>query len=232
MERARYVSRMFSRIAVNYDRMNSVMSAGRHHAWRRTAVSMAKGPDEGPALDVATGTGDFAIELAKREWVTNVVAADFSREMLITAHEKSRNQKLLNKIYYTMADAHSLPFSDNEFVCATVGFGIRNFVNVATALSEMTRVVKPGGRVVVLEIIRADDSKIGRIFPFYFGLVTPWLGSFLAGNREAYDYLPKSVETFLTNDQISSLMARAGLCNITVKKVAIGTVSIHSGEVE
>ena len=230
-ERARYVARMFSRITSRYDRMNTVMSAGRHYAWRRMAVDVAVGGLTGTALDVAAGTGDFAIELARREPVTEVVAADFSREMLEAAARKSSRQGLSSRIDYAVADAHALPFSDHRFICATVGFGVRNFTDLPGALAEMARVVVPGGRVVVLEIVRAAGGPVGRLFPLYFKYATPWLGAVLAGDREAYTYLPESVQGFLSVDELSAAMHAAGLRNVTARNLALGTVAILSAEV-
>ena len=231
MERARYVARMFSRITPSYDRMNTVMSGGRHHAWRTLAVDAAVGETAGPALDLAAGTGDFALELVGRENVTGVVAADSSREMLMEAVEKARRREASERIDFTVADAHALPFADDSFVCATVGFGVRNFVDLPCALSEMARVVAPGGRVVTLEIVRTGRGPLGRLFPLYFRHATPWLGALLARDREAYTYLPESVQGFLTVEEVTALMENAGLVNIEVRKLAFGTVAIHSAQV-
>ncbi len=230
-ERARYVARMFSRIARKYDRMNTVMSAGRHHAWRRKAVDMAVGDVTGPALDLAAGTGDFAIELAGREQVTEVVAADFSGQMLGAAAFKSRHRGLNRRIDFAVADAHALPFPDDSFICATVGFGVRNFVDLPLALSEMARVVMPGGRAVVLEIVRTGGGPVGRLFPLYFRYATPWLGGLLAGDREAYTYLPESVQGFLSIHELTDMLEAAGLRNVAARSLALGAVAIVAGEV-
>ena len=135
------------------------------------------------------------------------------------------------RIDFTVADAHSLPFADDSFVCATVGFGVRNFVDLPRALSEMARVVAPGGRVVTLEIVRTGRGPLGRLFPLYFRHATPWLGALLARDREAYTYLPESVQGFLTVEEVTALMENAGLVNIEVRKLAFGTVAIHSAQV-
>ena len=223
---------MFSRISPRYDLMNTVMSAGRHYAWRRMAVDLAVGEVAGPALDVAAGTGDFAFALARKAPVTEVVALDFSREMLMAAARKASKKGLAGRIRYTLADAHALPHPDDHFICATVGFGVRNFTDVPRALAEMARVVRPGGRVVALEIVRTDGrGPIGRMFPLYFRYATPWLGALLAGDREAYTYLPESVQGFLSVGEMSAMMEAAGLRNVAVRKLALGSVAIHAGEV-
>ncbi len=230
-ERVRYIAGMFSRVTSSYDRMNTIMSAGRHHAWRALAVDMAVAGTAGPALDLATGTGDFALELAGRQSVTKVVAVDFSREMLAAAGEKAEQRGSADRIGFISADAHALPFADDSFVCATVGFGVRNFVDLPRALSEVARVVGPGGRIVTLEIVKTGRGPFGRLFPLCFRYVTPWLGAVLARNREAYTYLPESVQGFLTVDELAALMTDAGLVNIEVRKLALGTVAIHSAQV-
>ena len=198
-ERARYVARMFGRISRRYDRLNAIMSGGRHHAWRRMATDMAVSGAEGPALDVATGTGDFALELASRPEVSGVVGLDFTPEMLPLALDKTRGRQLTDRTRYAVADAHELPLPDGHFICATVGFGVRNFVDLPRALKEMVRVLRPGGRLVILEIVRLEGLGIvGKAFPLYFRYVTPWLGAIFGGNREAYTYLPESVQGFLS----------------------------------
>lgn len=229
--RARYVKRTFSRISRRYDLLNTVMTAGRHYAWRRQAVDMAIGRLAGPALDVATGTGDFALELARNSSVSHVVGLDFVPEMLSVAAEKAKRKGQSGRLTLIAGDAHALPFPDNHFVCATVGFGLRNFIDVPEALKEMVRVVKPGGHVVSLEIVRSEGNVIReRMFPLYFRYVTPWLGALLAGDREAYTYLPESVGEFLAATELSSVMTGAGLQNTVIRELALGTVAIHVGE--
>ena len=222
---------MFARISRRYDRLNAIMSAGRHHAWRRIAVDMAVGDLSGPALDVATGTGDFAIDLSRKSQVSDVVGLDFTREMLLLAIQKTRRQGLGATAGYLAGDAHALPFQDDRFICATVGFGVRNFIDMPKALREMTRVVRPGGRVVILEIVRLEGlGPVGRLFPLYFRHVTPWLGAIFGGDREAYTYLPESVQGFLTAGEVAATMRDAGLANVTYRKLALGTVAIHVGD--
>ena len=231
-ERARYVADMFGRISARYDLVNTLMTAGRHHAWRRMAAGTAAGTLDGPALDVATGTGDFAHQLALRPAVTGVVGLDFSRQMLDIAVHKTSEEGLDSLVSYTLGDAHALPFPDDHFICATVGFGVRNFTDVPRALGEMARVVRPGGRVVSLEIVRLDGlDAISRLIQLHFRYVTPWLGALFAGDREAYTYLPESVEGFLSAGELASTMERAGLVNVTYRKLALGAVAIHVGEV-
>lgn len=228
-ERARYVAGMFSRIARRYDLLNTVMSAGRHYAWRRRAVWEALGGLRGPALDVAAGTGDFALELARHPGVTRVVGVDLAQPMLDLARRKAARRGVTG-LDLLLADAHALPFPDESFICATVGFGVRNFADVPRALAEMARVVRPGGAVVVLEIVRPDGRIMGRLFPSYFRRVTPLLGSLLAGDREAYTYLPESVEAFLGAAELAEAMGRAGLRDIRHISFALGSVALLIGQ--
>ena len=224
---------MFARISGRYDLLNSVMTAGRHHAWRRMAVDMALQGLAGPALDVATGTGDFALDLAGRPDVSHVVGLDHSREMLSIATRKARRKGLSQRVSLFVGDAHTLPFADEHFICATVGFGIRNFIDVPEALREMARVVRPGGRVATLEIVRVEGrGPVARLFPLCFRHVTPTLGALLAGDREAYTYLPESVQSFRSAGEITVMMEDAGLRNVTFRALALGSVAIHVGHRE
>ncbi len=222
---------MFSRIAGRYDLLNTAMTAGRHHAWRRAAARAAAGSLTGPALDVATGTGDFAVELARLPRVTRAVGLDFSREMLAAARRKAERKQLQERIDYLAGDAHHLPFADHRFTCAVAGFGVRNFIDAPKAIGEMVRVVRPGGRVGLLEIVRLDGKgPASRLLPLCFRYVTPRLGAALAREREAYTYLPESVQGFMTANRLAELMGAAGLRNVTVKKMALGSVAFLMGE--
>ncbi len=230
-ERARYVTGMFARISRRYDLLNSVMSGGRHHSWRRRATAMAVEGLSGMALDVATGTGDFAFDLARRDEVTSVVGLDFTRDMMTIGVQKGIRQGLGSSVSFTEGDAHDLPFVDNSFMCATVGFGIRNFIDVPRALREMARVVVPGGRVVSLEIVRQDGrDPISAMARLHFRYATPLLGGLLAGDREAYTYLPQSAQGFMSAAELTDAMADAGLRVTHCVRLALGTVAIHVGE--
>ena len=229
--RARYVAGMFARISRRYDLMNSVMSGGRHYAWRRAAAALAVEGLRGNALDVATGTGDFAFDLARRPEVESVFGLDFAREMMLLGIPKAARRDEGGAVSFIEGDAHRLPFADGSFICATVGFGIRNFIDVPKALREMARVVTPGGRVVSLEIVRLDgNGLISRMARFHFRYVTPWLGAAIAGDREAYTYLPQSAQTFMSAPELTAAMEDAGLQVTARRELALGTVAIHVGE--
>lgn len=229
-ERARYVARMFDRISRRYDLLNTVMSGGRHYAWRRKAVEMAIGDLSGPALDVATGTGDFMFDLLAKQAVTNVIGLDFTPRMLAIADNKAHRRGESGRIGLVAGDAHKLPLRDDHFICATVGFGVRNFIDLPRALGEIKRVLRPGGRLVILEIVRSEGNGLwSKLFPLCFRYVTPWVGAILAGDREAYTYLPESVQGFLSAEHLASMMEDAGFSDVTYRKLGMGTVAIHVG---
>ena len=211
--------------------MNTVMSGGRHHAWRRMASRLATSDLRGPALDIATGTGDFALDLARQPSISNVVGLDAADAMLARARHKAKRENLAGSVSLILGDAHHLPFPDGQFVAATVGFGIRNFADVRRAIGEMARVIRPGGRLAALEIVRITGrSPLKVVFPMYFRHVTPWLGAALAGDREAYTYLPESVERFLSAEEVGEIMEQAGLKIVEIRRYALGSVAILVAE--
>jgi demethylmenaquinone methyltransferase/2-methoxy-6-polyprenyl-1,4-benzoquinol methylase len=214
---------MFDRIARVYDRMNSVMTAGLHHCWRERAADLAQVGPGARALDVATGTGDLSLALARRVGATGeVVGSDFSEGMLALARRKDPSLR------WEWGNALELPYADDEFDAATVGFGARNFSDLDRGLAEMARVVRPGGRVVVLEITTPSKPPLSWFFRAWFDRVVPQLGR-LAGDSEAYTYLPSSVRRFPGPADLGSRMAAAGLADVRWILTAGGIIAIHSG---
>jgi demethylmenaquinone methyltransferase/2-methoxy-6-polyprenyl-1,4-benzoquinol methylase len=219
------VRAMFDRIAVVYDLMNSVMTAGLHHRWRERAADLAQLASGDRALDVAAGTGDLAIELKRRVGPAGeVVGSDFSEGMLHIAREKSAD------VRWEWADAQALPYADDEFAAATVGFGARNFADLDRGLAEMTRVVRPGGRVVVLEITVPQKPPLSSFFRVWFDRIVPLLGR-LTGDPEAYDYLPNSVKRFPDPRALAGRLDAAGLDDVRWILTAGGIIALHSGTV-
>jgi demethylmenaquinone methyltransferase/2-methoxy-6-polyprenyl-1,4-benzoquinol methylase len=220
---------MFDRIADRYDLMNSVMTAGMHHRWRERTADLANvGPGDS-ALDVCCGTGDLALELARRVMPGGrVVGLDFSVPMLELAQVKSRNGAV--PVAWIQGNALELPFDDGEFDAATVGFGIRNVVDIDRGIAEMARVVRPGGRVVILEITTPLRPPLSWFFAVWFDRIVPLLGT-LAGDRDAYSYLPSSVRRFPPAQELAALMHRVGLHEIRYLVLAGGIIAIHSGTV-
>jgi demethylmenaquinone methyltransferase/2-methoxy-6-polyprenyl-1,4-benzoquinol methylase len=219
------VRAMFDRIARVYDLMNSVMTAGLHHRWRERAADLAAVGPGGRALDVASGTGDLAIELARRAGPTGtVVGSDFSEAMLERARQKS------SAVTWEWANALELPYPDGGFDAATVGFGARNFSDLDRGLAEMARVVRPGGRVVILEITTPQRPPLSTFFSIWFDRIVPALGK-LAGDPDAYAYLPSSVKRFPAPEALAGRMARAGLTDVRWILTAGGIIALHVGTV-
>jgi demethylmenaquinone methyltransferase/2-methoxy-6-polyprenyl-1,4-benzoquinol methylase len=225
------VRAMFDRIAGLYDRMNTVMTAGLHHQWRRRAADMAALSPGQRALDVATGTGDLALELAQRVSPGGeVVATDFSERMLELARAKASARSTEAQVVIRPANALALPFEDGEFDAATVGFGARNFSDLEQGLREMARVVRPGGRVVVLEITTPQKPPLSLFFELWFDRIVPALGR-LAGDAQAYSYLPSSVRRFPGPRELAETMSRCGLERIRYVLTAGGIIALHGGVV-
>jgi demethylmenaquinone methyltransferase/2-methoxy-6-polyprenyl-1,4-benzoquinol methylase len=219
------VEAMFDRIAGVYDRMNAVMTAGMHEHWRERAADLAGvGPGE-RALDVATGTGDLAVALASR--VTpggEVVGVDFSEGMLAVARSKAP------ALRFEAGNALALAYPDGAFDTATVGFGARNFADLDRGLAEMARVVRPGGKVVVLEITSPRRPPLSWFFGLWFDRIVPRLGR-IAGDPEAYAYLPSSVRRFPGPEGLAEALARAGLESIRWVLTGGGIIALHVGQV-
>jgi demethylmenaquinone methyltransferase/2-methoxy-6-polyprenyl-1,4-benzoquinol methylase len=214
------VRAMFDRIAGPYDLMNSVMTAGLHHRWRERAADLARVGPGSRALDVATGTGDLAIELASRG--ADVVGSDFSEGMLDVARRKAPG------LTWEQGNALALPYPDASFDAATVGFGARNFSDLPQGLREMARVVRPGGRVVVLEITTPQKPPLSTFFSLWFDRIVPMLGK-LAKEPEAYTYLPSSVKRFPGPQALGGELAAAGLVDVRWILTAGGIIALHSG---
>ncbi|MSQ05701.1 MAG: ubiquinone/menaquinone biosynthesis methyltransferase [Dehalococcoidia bacterium] len=239
-DKQRYVAEMFTRIARRYDLMNSLMTGGQHHRWKARAARLACHELAGPALDVATGTGDLALALARRPGINPVVGLDFLPPMLALAQGKARRRRLSSQVAWLAGDAVAMPFCDNSFACATAGFSLRNMPEpggVRRALAEMVRVVRPGGRVAILELTPlrngSGTNSLVRIGAgaarFYSHRLVPILGGMVAGDRLAYTYLPQSVDRFLDAEALASLLRELGLVQVEYRRLGFGTVAIHWG---
>jgi demethylmenaquinone methyltransferase / 2-methoxy-6-polyprenyl-1,4-benzoquinol methylase len=243
------VRTMFDRIAGIYDLMNTAMTAGQHKRWRQRAVDMARVGPGSRVLDVATGTGDMAIELARR--VTpggEVVGSDFSEAMLERARAKvDAGETDAVRPSFVWADAMTLPYASDSFDSATVGFGARNFEDLTLGLSEMVRVVRPAGRVVVLEITTPTRPILSLFYRVWFDRIVPLLGRLAAAGvafasrlggsgsggaiADAYTYLPSSVKRFPEPAALAGELERAGLTDVTYVLMAGGIVAVHAGTV-
>jgi len=245
---ARQVRAMFDRIAGVYDLMNSAMTAGLHHRWRARAAQEARVGPGSRALDVACGTGDLALALAARVLPGGeVLGCDFSERMLDHARSKAAARGTGPAVRFEWADAMALPYDDAAFDAATVGFGARNFDQLGRGLSEMVRVVRPGGRVVVLEITTPTRPPLAQFYGLWFDRLVPALGEGAGalerlvararggeaadGIADAYSYLPSSVKRFPAPGELAAQLAGAGLVEISYVLTAGGIVAIHAGTV-
>lgn len=229
--KAKFVARMFGRVARRYDFLNTVMTAGMHHQWRRLLAGLVTKELCGSVLDVATGTGDVAFELVKRDGVAPVVGVDLVWEMVALARTKARRRRLHHRLTFIQGDALSLPFDDGSFACVTSGFAMRNVVDVERAMREMVRVARPGGRVAILDLLPSKSRGIiADVQRVYFQRMVPALGTALTGDREAYTYLSRSVNRFRSADNLALLMRDSGLTVSHSRVAGMGSVTILVGE--
>jgi len=228
-EKQRYVADLFSRISGRYDLMNDLMTLGMHRRWKRRTAALAAQGLTGSAIDVSSGTGDLALELAKRPEIVHTIGLDLLDGMVSKADSKVSSRGMSASITMMTGDALSLPFSDDSFACATAGFSLRNMPDIEKALSEMVRVVRPGGRVAILELSPMTPGLKAALFrPVFHGLV-PLIGRLVAGDRSAYAYLPRSVDHFLEAERLVSMLTGLGLEEVQYKRLGFGTVAVHWG---
>jgi demethylmenaquinone methyltransferase/2-methoxy-6-polyprenyl-1,4-benzoquinol methylase len=222
------VRSMFDRIAGVYDLMNTAMTGGLHHGWRERAADRAELEPGEVALDVCCGTGDLALALGERVGrYGRVIGSDFSEPMLDLAREKAARRGV-EQVRFEWADALALPYEEESFDAVTVGFGVRNLADLEHGLLEMSRVLRPGGRLVILEITQPRRPPLSTFFALWFDRLVPLLGA-VAGDREAYTYLPESVKRFPPPEALAELMDRVGLERIHYTVLAGGIIAIHSG---
>jgi len=225
------VQNMFASIAPAYDRTNSVLSLGIHHLWRKTTVQDSGASNGMYVLDCATGTGDLAFEFKKAVGIDGrVLGTDFCPEMMVTGPEKAERKQL--HVDFEVADAMNLPYPDDTFDIASISFGIRNVDDPATALKEMARVVKPGGRVMILEFGQPTGI-VGLIYEAYSRYVIPFIGGLLTGNKEAYTYLPRTAASFPCRKDFLELMNSTGsFAKTNYKELTFGISFLYKGIVK
>lgn len=226
-ERSKQVKEMFASIAPRYDLLNRVLSFGVDRVWRKEAAALALANNPKTILDVATGTADFAIQLASCAPEAVVTGSDFVPEMLSIAREKTRVAGL--SIVFEEGDALALPYPDESFDVVTCAFGFRNFSDYALGLAEMWRVLKPGGRVVILEFPPPRKGIFGALFRFYFRQILPRIGGLVSGNSGAYTYLPESVLAFPSPERLADLMQATGF-RTRYKLLTGGIAAVHVGD--
>jgi demethylmenaquinone methyltransferase/2-methoxy-6-polyprenyl-1,4-benzoquinol methylase len=229
-EKGERIQEMFDSIAPRYDFLNRVLSLGIDRQWRRFAVRQIKFTDSGRILDVATGTGDVALEIAARTPASvSIVGVDFSTEMVALGKEKIRNSPFAQRITMEVAPCEAIPFPEESFDSVTIAFGIRNVVDRLQGLKEMWRVLKPGGRVVILEFSTPRSKLFKALYYFYFLRVLPVIGG-LFSKFSAYQYLPDSVLEFPSREEFKELMARAGFRSPVHNDLTGGIATVYVGE--
>jgi demethylmenaquinone methyltransferase/2-methoxy-6-polyprenyl-1,4-benzoquinol methylase len=223
--KATYVQGMFARIAHGYDLMNVIMSLGHDGRWRRFVVRKAGVREGSLALDVATGTGKIAQAVARAG--ARTVGIDFCVPMMVRGLELGVGEK--EPVYFAGADALRLPFADGTFDCVTTGFAMRNVVDIEGAFREMRRVLKPGGRLVCLEVGRPRWAIARLLHGIYTRRIVPLLGRIIAGDADAYAYLPSSMGKFPPPEELARIMRVSGLRNVKFKQLTLGAVAVHWG---
>ncbi|MFL5763297.1 MAG: bifunctional demethylmenaquinone methyltransferase/2-methoxy-6-polyprenyl-1,4-benzoquinol methylase UbiE [Bacteroidia bacterium] len=221
------VATMFNNIAHRYDFLNQLLSLGIHKGWRRKAVKMIGAVKPKNILDIATGTGDFAIEAMTLDPL-KVTGVDISEGMLKFGVEKVRKLGLSDKIELKKGDSENLPFTDSSFDAITVGFGVRNFENLEKGINEIWRVLKPGGMIAILEFSKPRKFPVKQFYHFYFRFITPFIGRIFSKDSSAYTYLPESVKAFPDGDDFLAVLKKAGFKEVKARPLTFGIASIYS----
>ncbi|MDP2767248.1 MAG: bifunctional demethylmenaquinone methyltransferase/2-methoxy-6-polyprenyl-1,4-benzoquinol methylase UbiE [Candidatus Methanoperedens sp.] len=222
MQKKEHIRKMFAGISKRYDFLNHLLSLGRDEYWRRFAAALLP---SGYILDICSGTGDVAIEVSKK---SNVIASDFCEEMLQLCTTKMKKRNIEN-IYCIQNDAENLSFNDETFNGAIAAFGIRNVADIKKALSEMHRVVKKGGKVVILEFSQPENKVFKWIYYLYFQEILPFIGAAISKKKGAYSYLPSSVMAFPERNEFVELMKEAGLVDVEFYDLTFGIVTVYAG---
>lgn len=222
-ERATYVQNMFTRIAKQYDFMNRLMTGGQDIRWRRKVIQLARLDQNARLLDIGTGTGDLAREALAQFPQANVIASDFTLEMM-------RAGQTSGALNFSSADALHLPFNEFFFDAVVSGFLMRNVIDLQKALQEQYRVLKKGGRIVILDTTRPGKNILSPLIWLHMHVIIPTLGTLLTGFKEAYHYLPETTEGFVTAEELAARMAAAGFRRINYQRLMFGTIAIHSAE--
>ncbi|MBI5681733.1 MAG: bifunctional demethylmenaquinone methyltransferase/2-methoxy-6-polyprenyl-1,4-benzoquinol methylase UbiE [Deltaproteobacteria bacterium] len=229
-EKRHRVADIFSSVAAKYDLMNDLMSFGIHRLWKRFFVGKARLKHGDMAIDVAGGTADIAILMAREVGENGrVVVYDINKEMLEVGKTKCIDKGFLKNIQYVQGNAEEICFPDNTFNAAAVGFGIRNVTYIEKAFKEMARVVKPGGRVMCLEFSHPTSKLFNKAYNVYSFKIMPEIGDIITGNREAYTYLPESIRKFPAQEELKEMLEGIGLYNVKYYNLFNGIAAVHIG---
>ena len=229
-EKIEKVANVFHSVAKKYDIMNDLMSGGIHRLWKRTAIERAGLKADQIVLDLAAGTGDLTARAANVVGAHGlVISTDINESMLRIGREKLENQGLINNIQYSIANAECLPFPDNNFDCVTIGFGLRNVTDKSAALKEMVRVLKPGGRAIILEFSQPTIPGIKPLYDAYSFSLLPFLGKIIAGDSESYRYLAESIRRHPDQETLKNMMQAVGFENCDYHNLSGGIVAVHRG---
>lgn len=223
------VAKMFNSISHRYDFLNHFLSLGIDKLWRKKSIKMLKGSNPKVILDVATGTGDFALEALSLN-PDSVIGIDISEGMLNVGRKKIEKLKLTHKVELQLADSENIPFEENKFDAITVGFGVRNFENLEKGIREIFRVLKPGGTLVVLEFSKPSRFPVKQLYNFYFKFVLPKIGNTVSSDKAAYTYLPESVAAFPDGRDFEAILRTIGFKKTTCKQLTFGISSIYTGQ--
>ena len=224
------LEKMFDRIAFRYDFLNHFLSAGIDTGWRKKAIRQLRSLDPGSVLDVATGTADMAILASKLLNAKQIVGIDISEGMLEIGKKKIEKLGLQHRIKLLKGDSETILFDDNTFEAVTVAFGVRNFQDLELGLSEIKRVLKPGGKLIVLECTKPKLPVIKNFYNLYLKVIAPWIGRVVSKNDNAYQYLNESVQKFPEGNDFVQILNKLGYKNASCKTLSLGISSIYSGE--
>jgi len=224
------VAEVFHSVASKYDVMNDVMSFGIHRLWKRTMIELTGARKGQKALDLAGGTGEIAMKVAKRVGDSgHVVLSDINSSMLEEGKKRVINSGFINNISFELINAEEIPFPDNTFDLVTISFGLRNVTDKLKALKEMQRVIKPGGRLVVMEFSKTSNPALTKLYDFYSFSALPFMGKVIANDEESYRYLAESIRMHPDQETMKSMMLEAGFDEVEYKNLTGGIVAIHRG---
>ena len=224
------IAEMFDKIAFRYDFLNRFLSGGVDVYWRKRAIREIRGLTTANVLDVATGTGDMAIMLSRYLPQARITGVDISEGMLEVGRQKLTRMRLDNRISLQPGDSEALPFPNDSYDAVTVAFGVRNFENLENGLQEMKRVLKPGGKLVVLEFSQPRTPVIRQLYKMYMRMIAPRIAGIASSNRDAYRYLNNSVQAFPEGERLIGILENCGFANPGLKRLSLGICSVYTGE--